>query len=69
MGLQPGGLDDHKEYVKQLIETVAFCKNQACTIIPRGLCPGNLAFIWYVCWHPSSDTKQYLLLYSMASEC
>ena len=32
MGLQPGGLDDHKDFVKQLIETVAFCKSQACTI-------------------------------------
>ncbi len=35
MGLQPGGLDDHKDYVKQLIETVAYCKTQACTINPR----------------------------------
>ena len=35
MGLQPGGLDDHKDYVKQLIETVAYCRCQACTINPR----------------------------------
>ena len=69
MGLQPGGLDDHKDHVKQLIETVAFCKNQACTIIPGGLCPRYPTFIWHVCWYPSSDTDHELLLCSMAPEC
>ena len=25
MGLDPGGLDDHKDYVRDLIEMVKFC--------------------------------------------
>ena len=35
MGLQPGGLDDHKGYVKELIETVAFCKTKHASSHPR----------------------------------
>ena len=42
MGLQPGGLDDHKDYVKQLIETVAFCKVKHAPSFPGDFVPGIL---------------------------